>query len=471
MNKKRKILVIGDIILDKYIKGNVERISPEAPVPVILFQNESYLLGGASNVARNIASFGGNVILIGRIGNDQNGKIVIKKCNENKIDSSQLIKDLNLPTTTKTRYVNKGQQLFRLDHEELLPIKQDQEAQVMEFLISSLKQIELVILSDYNKGFLTLSFIKKIINVCNKFGIKVLIVPKKKDFSSYKGAFLTTPNEKEAENTTGIKIVDDVSLLQCFKKLVNQTGNPLQLITRSEKGMSLYNNGNIINFKAYAKEVFDITGAGDTVIAAIAYKLSTGCDIVESVKFSNYAGSVVVGKFGSSVTNENEVLNYINKHKDLNNNIFWNSDDQIKDLLSRCKDKSIVFTNGCFDLLHLGHLTYLKQASELGDVLIVGLNSDSSVRMIKGEKRPILNEMNRSSIIGALEFVDYVIIFDEGTPLNILSKIKPQTLVKGGDYSVDQVVGSEFANEVKILPFIQGHSSTSIINKILLNNE
>ena len=471
MDRKRTILVIGDIILDKYIQGKVERISPEAPVPVILFQKESCLLGGASNVARNIASFGGNVTLIGRIGNDEDGKIIIKKCKESKIDSNQLIKDRNLPTTNKTRYVNKGQQLFRLDKEELLPIKEDQEQQVIEFLNSGLEQIEVVILSDYNKGFLTLSLTKKIIKVCNEFGIKVLIDPKKKDFNSYKGAFLLTPNEKEAENATGIKIVDEVSLLQCFEKLVNQTGNPLQLITRSEKGMSLYNKGQITNFKAQAKEVFDITGAGDTVIAALAYKLSLGCDVLESVRFSNFAGSVVVGKFGSSVTNEKEVISYINKNKDLRNNIFGSSDYQIQDLINRCEGKSVVFTNGCFDLLHLGHLTYLKQASDLGDVLIVGLNSDSSVRKLKGEKRPILNETNRSSIIAALEFVDFVVIFDEDTPLNILSKLKPNTLVKGGDYSIDQVVGKQFANQVKILPFIKGHSSTSIINKILTDNE
>ena len=330
MDRKRTILVIGDIILDKYIQGKVERISPEAPVPVILFQKESCLLGGASNVARNIASFGGNVTLIGRIGNDEDGEIIIKKCKESKIDSNQLIKDRNLPTTNKTRYVNKGQQLFRLDKEELLPIKEDQEEQVIEFLNSDLEQIEVVILSDYNKGFLTLSLTKKKIKVCNEFGIKVLIDPKKKDFNFYKGAFLLTPNEKEAENATGIKIVDEVSLLQCFEKLVNQTGNPLQLITRSEKGMSLYNKGQITNFKAQAKEVFDITGAGDTVIAALAYKLSLGCDVLESVRFSNFAGSVVVGKFGSSVTNEKEVISYINENKDLRNNIFGSSDYQIK---------------------------------------------------------------------------------------------------------------------------------------------
>lgn len=471
MDRKRKILVIGDIILDKYIQGKVERISPEAPVPVILFQKESCLLGGASNVARNISSFGGNVTLIGRIGNDKDGELIIKKCNENKIDSNQLLIDHNLPTTTKTRYVNKGQQLFRLDKEELLLINEDQEDQVIEFLNSGLEQIEVVILSDYNKGFLTLSLTKKIIKVCNQSGIKVLIDPKKKDFKSYKGAFLLTPNEKEAENSTGVKIVDEVSLLQCFEKLVNQTGNPLQLITRSEKGMSLYNKGQITNFKAHAKEVFDITGAGDTVIAAIAYKLSLGCNVLESVRFSNYAGSVVVGKFGSSVTNEKEVISYINENKDIRNNIFGSSDYQIQDLINRCEGKSVVFTNGCFDLLHLGHLTYLQQASDLGDILIVGLNSDLSVRKLKGEKRPILNEMNRSSIIAALEFVDFVVIFDEDTPLNILSKLKPNILVKGGDYSIDQVVGKQFANQVKILPFIEGYSSTSIINKILTNNE
>jgi D-beta-D-heptose 7-phosphate kinase/D-beta-D-heptose 1-phosphate adenosyltransferase len=471
MDKKREILVIGDIILDKYIHGIVERISPEAPVPVILFENESCLLGGASNVARNIASFGVNVTLIGRIGNDKNGKLIEKKCKENNINSNQLFIVDNLTTITKTRYVNKGQQLFRLDREKLLPINESQEDEVIEFLKSCLNRIDIVILSDYNKGFLTLSLTKKIIQVCNELGMKVLIDPKKKDFNDYKGAFLLTPNEKEAENSTGVKIFDEVSLLQCFEKLVQQTGNPIQLITRSEKGMSLYNHGQITNFKAQAKDVFDITGAGDTVIAAIAYKLSHGCDILESVRFSNYAGSVVVGKFGSSVTNEKEVISYINQNIDLKNNIFDSSDSQIEDLIIRCEEKSIVFTNGCFDLLHLGHLTYLKEASKLGDILIVGLNSDSSVRMIKGEKRPILNEMNRSSIIAALEFVDFVVIFDEDTPTKILSKIKPNTLVKGGDYSIDQVVGKQFADQVIIIPFIKGHSSTSIINKILTNHE
>ena len=455
-----KILVIGDLMVDHYIWGKCNRISPEAPVQVVNVKEESNRLGGACNVAANLIAFGAKVSLCGIIGKDEFGKWLISELHAQNIDITHIIPTPTRPTTQKSRILISNQQVLRVDREKGEDIDENLQEEILSSLKRKMREFDAVILSDYAKGLLTPSIIK----LARSEGKPILVDPKGNDYSKYQNATLLTPNKLEAQIATQIPINDDESLKQAMKKLQKECKLDICLVTLSEEGIAILDKKKLVKSPTIAKEVYDVTGAGDTVIAALAFGLSGGLNIYEACHFANAAAAVVIGKIGSASANFSEIVAFLHNGSYSTSKII--SKDELAMLLPSLREKKIVFTNGCFDLLHAGHISYLQQARGLGDLLIVGLNSDSSVKRLKGENRPINNQNDRALMLCALECVDFVVIFDEDTPLELIKLIKPHTLVKGEDYKGKEVVGSQIAKEVILADFIKGKSSSLIIQKI-----
>ncbi len=461
---KPNILVIGDLMIDHYLFGKVERISPEAPVQVVEIEKEEMLLGGAGNVINNLLALGAKVNVASVIGDDENGEWIKKRLSSKDIDLNNLVCQEARHTSKKTRVISSNQQMLRFDKESKDDISKESEEKLLEVMSN---EYDLILLSDYAKGVLTDSLTKKIIAYANIKNIPVFIDPKGSDYSKYSGATLITPNKKEAEMATGIKIVDDESLKKAGFLLKERYDLKSVIITLSENGMAIFED-EMSKIPTVAKEVYDVTGAGDTVLSALGYAATKGKDLKEAAKFANYAAGVVVGKVGSATATINEIEEYKKSLHQQSSEDFIKDFENIKNLVDNLKqkDKTIVFTNGCFDILHLGHVKYLESAKNMGDVLIVGLNSDASVKRLKGETRPINPQYDRAYLLAALECVDYVVIFDEDTPYELIKIVQPDILVKGGDYRYQNVVGSDIAKEVRFVDFIDGKSTTGIINKI-----
>ncbi len=462
-DKTPNILVIGDLMVDHYVWGKCDRISPEAPVQVVNVKDESNRLGGACNVAANLISLGAKVSLCGVIGNDDAGKWMIKELDRLHINIQNII-PANRPTTKKSRILISNQQVLRVDREENLSISNEMQEEILNNLSSKIKNFDAIILSDYNKGLLEENLTRKIIKIARSENVMILVDPKGVDYSKYKNATLLTPNKLEAMQATNIKITDDKSLQDSMQKIKQMCNLDICLVTLSEEGIAILDNKKLYKSPTIAREVYDVTGAGDTVIAALGFGLSNGLDIYKACEFANAAAAVVVGKVGSATASMSEIISFMHNGAYLDSKIL--TFDELKIILPTLSDRKVVFTNGCFDILHRGHISYLQKAKELGDVLIIGLNSDSSVKKLKGESRPIHNQDDRATILSALECVDYVIIFDEETPRELVKFIKPDILTKGADYEGKEVIGSEFAKEVVLLEFIQGKSTTNIIEKI-----
>ena len=459
------IAVVGDLILDHYYFGESSRLSPEAPIPVVKGSSELYILGGACNVVRNLKSFGSNVELFGIIGKDTNGFKLLEMLGEINVNHHNVLQVANRPTTFKSRVQVGNQQIVRLDKEDDSGITLDVESEILNRFNKYLDSVDLVIISDYAKGLLTISFLAQIIKLCNNSGIRILVDPKGPDFSKYKGIFLSTPNKLEASLATGININNQETLGLAITKLKDLQKTNHQIVTMGADGIAYSGSDKITVFPALSSEVYDVTGAGDTVIAALGYCIATGLSIEKSIEFANKAASIVVQKRGSATATIEEVED-LNNQKSKACKIFYNSSDISKDFLSKISKSKVVFTNGCFDILHSGHISYLQNASKLGELLIVGLNSDISIRKIKGPNRPIINERDRAIVLSAIGFVDYVILFDDPTPIELIKLLKPQILVKGGDYKMSEVVGSNVTNETIIMPFVEGKSTSEIIRKI-----
>jgi len=460
------VLVLGDVMLDRYWHGNTSRISPEAPVPVVHVAGAEERAGGAGNVAINIASLGAEVILQGYVGNDEAG-IVLKELLTNKNVNCQLISLKDSPTVTKLRVVSRHQQLIRLDFED--GFDNNQESELEQQFKNSLDNIGAIVLSDYGKG--TLRNIQKYISIARDKSIPVLIDPKGNDFEDYRGATVITPNLVEFEAVVG-KCHNEQDIVNKAEKLIVDFDLQALLVTRSEQGMSLIQkNKSAFHLPTRAQEVFDVTGAGDTVISILAAGLATGQSLQQAMALSNLGAGVVVSKLGTAAVTVAELMQAKHNIEGLARGVV--SIESLDDLLVNAKQlgEKIVFTNGCFDILHPGHVTYLQQARQLGDRLIVAVNDDDSVRRLKGDDRPINTVQRRMSVLAALECIDWVIPFSEDTPVEVINKIKPSIIVKGGDYTPDQVVGAEivkqYGGEVKILNFVDGHSTTDIINRIL----
>ena len=463
---KAKILVIGDIMLDRYWSGSTSRISPEAPVPVVRIGDTENRLGGGANVAKNLSVLGCEVKLSGIIGNDEAGKEIKNLLIDSGISSELHIKE-NFKTITKLRIISQHQQLIRLDFEEAY--SQSEKPYFEKAAEDLVKDNDLVIISDYAKG--TVEHCQPIIKACNQNNITVLVDPKGSNFKRYSGASLLTPNLSELEAITG----KTNSLEEVFEKaseLCSELNIESILVTLSEKGMVLVSPTQPpFHIPTQAKEVFDVTGAGDTVIACLAASIAVGTDKQSAMRIANAAAGVAVGKIGTATVTQEEIISALGDHIHKLKTGAISLEELKKQLpLCRSEGEKIVFTNGCFDILHAGHVRYLKQAAKLGDRLIVGLNSDNSIKILKGEKRPIVPLEERMEILASLRCVDWVVSFEEETPINLISNLLPDYLAKGGDYIAEEIVGhkevTKNGGKVIIMPFVDGCSTTSIIEKI-----
>ena len=470
-NKNPKILVIGDLMIDHYLWGRCERISPEAPVQVLNVDKENSVLGGAGNVINNLRSFGSRVHVMSVVGDDLVAKeleILLKNAD---VQSDMLIIEKNRKTSKKSRLIASQQQVLRYDNETVEEILKISEEKIIEIFYKNISYYDAVILSDYGKGVLTKKLTQEIISISNENKVKVFVDPKGKDYSKYKGAYTLTPNKKEAIEASDILIKDDESLEKAIKKLKDECKLEVSLITLSENGIAIFDD-NLRIKPTVVREVYDVTGAGDTVIASIAFAIANDMQIDDAITFANLAAGVVVGKIGSATASLDEIYEYESSLNKSNSSSHIKSFEEIKVLAKtlHSKGKKIVFTNGCFDILHAGHVKYLEVAKSYGDILILGLNADSSVKKLKGPTRPINIQDDRAYILASLESVDYVVIFEEETPYELIKLVQPHILVKGGDYEGKDVVGQDIVQELRLVQFVDGKSTSKIIQRIQ-NNE
>lgn len=462
---KANVLVVGDIMLDRYWYGATNRISPEAPVPVVKINALEERPGGAANVAMNVTSLGGEAKLIGLTGIDEPAKILTEQLQQQHVVCDFVALNSH-PTITKLRVLSRNQQLIRLDFEE--PFCDVDSVPLLQRIENALPQAKVMVLSDYAKG--VLSSVEAIIKMAQQANVPVLIDPKGTDFTRYRGATLLTPNMSEFEAVVGpCHSEEDIEVKG--HQLIRDYDIKALLVTRSEKGMTLLQIGQpTYHLPTQAKEVFDVTGAGDTVIATLAASLAAGYTLEDSCFLANASAGVVVGKLGTSTVTQVELEDAIRARTD-NGFGVMSEEDLLKQVANaRQRGEKIVMTNGCFDILHAGHVSYLANARKLGDRLIVAVNSDQSVKQLKGESRPINPLMQRMIVLGALDSVDWVVPFEEQTPQRLIARILPDVLVKGGDYKPDQIAGSKeviaAGGEVRVLNFEDGCSTTNIINSI-----
>ena len=463
---RKNILVIGDLMIDHYLWGECERISPEAPVQVVDVKKETKRLGGAGNVIANLKALGVNVGVMSVVGDDLIADEITALLSSDDVKIEKLVRETNRKSAQKSRLMAVHHQVIRFDKESKEDIKKSSQDELVAKFSEIVANYDAVLLSDYAKGVLTPKFCEKIIKIANVNFKFVLVDPKGKDYSKYKGATLLTPNLKEASLATGIEICDESSLKKAILKLKDEISLTYSIITLSDKGMAVFDKELEI-VPAIAKEVFDVTGAGDTVLATLGYALANGFDIKSAVALANKAAAVVVGKVGSATATLEEINKYSHHFGDeLEDKV--KTADEVMEILKN-SDKKVVFTNGCFDILHVGHVKYLHKAKKLGDILVLGLNSDASVKRLKGESRPVNSQNSRALVLSAMSSVDYIVIFDEDTPYELIKKIEPDILVKGGDYAGKEVVGSDVAKEVVLIEFEDGFSTTNLIEKIKEN--
>jgi len=476
---KLRILVVGDVMLDVYIFGDANRISPEAPVPILKVSGENLSLGGAANVARNLRDLGASVEIFGVVGRDAEGENLITLLKQIQVDSSGVISDSKRTTTTKKRLIADNQQIARIDTEEASPIAGELQHRIIKSFSNSvaLNKPDGIIISDYAKGAITKELSNEIIQLARRKEIFVCVDPKGRDFGKYKGANVITPNQKETEDLCGFQLADDNSLKRAAEIVVDQTEVEGILITRGKDGISFYSKGTheMKTVRSDAREVFDVTGAGDTVVSSFTLSYLSSRSWEDSVRIANCSAGIVVGRIGTSTVTRKELEERLKNGKNQAANKI-SSRDSLSTAVSQLRQegKRIVFTNGCFDLLHMGHLQLLMQAKALGDVLVVGINNEESVKRLKGKGRPITGESDRANIVAALDCVDYVAVFGEDTPLELIKALRPDVIVKGGDYSIETVIGRDFVESyggtVCIVPLVEGISTSQLIDKIRKGN-
>ena len=467
---KVKAAVIGDVMMDQYVTGSVNRISPEAPVPVNLVKGERNVPGGAANTAANLASLGCQVFVSGIVGNDQNGKMLLDLLKNAGIDSNGILVSDDYQTTAKIRILGAGQQMMRLDYERTRKLTDDECESVMEWLCGLLKAgLDCVVISDYGKGMIDDILSQKIIKKANEYNVPVLVDPKGSDWEKYDGAYGITPNLKELSDCAGKSIPNESAPIEAEGKRIREKFHLKYLfVTRSERGITCIMDGGAIHRASVAQDVFDVSGAGDTVMAVTAACAAAGIDMETTLELANRAAGIAVSHVGTYQVERKEVLDAWRDNEPVRLDylpLTWKEAEN-KINLWKARGETVVFTNGCFDILHRGHVTYLQKAASLGDHLIVGLNSDDSVKMLKGEDRPVNRENDRSFMLAALRCVDDVVVFGEETPEKLLTHLKPDILVKGGDYKAEEVAGRQYAGSVEILPFVDGYSTTGVIKKI-----
>ena len=468
-SNKQWVLVIGDLMLDHYVFGDITRISPEAPVPVVKKIDEQYRLGGAANVAANLRGFGIKTSIIGAIGKDSNGEILEALLKERHITTTGILKTNNI-TTTKSRVLSGQQQILRIDDENVQNVNEQQ--LIKKINISLVNKPSIIILSDYNKGLLNKQCIQKIIKLAKQNKIPVIADPKGNEIEKYHGVTVLTPNKKEA-----LLLSQDINLtdeklnakLRSYSKKYNIESIAM---TQGHLGIKLIKqNKTTIIPATKPKFIYDLSGAGDTVVASIAAGIIAGLNIHNALELANHAAGYVISKVGTTAIDINDLIATLKKENAEQSSKIVTLEMLEKKIVSLKKQKlTIGFTNGCFDILHAGHVMYLEKAKSKVDFLILALNSDSSVKTLKGPLRPIINEQDRARVLSALESVDAVITFNESTPLKLIKKIKPDLLIKGSDYKINQVVGSKeikaWGGKVELVPLLTGKSTSNIIKLI-----
>jgi D-beta-D-heptose 7-phosphate kinase/D-beta-D-heptose 1-phosphate adenosyltransferase len=468
-----KVLCVGDLMLDRFVYGHVERVSPEAPIPVVSVERELAMLGGAGNVVRNLVALGAETCFISVIGDDQAGREVIQLVGAEPRIEPHLLVEPRRRTTIKTRFVAGSQQLLRADRETVAPIGAPIAAQLSQRAEEALRDHGVMILSDYGKGVLGPEAIEALIAAARVAGVKVVIDPKGRDYARYAGATLLTPNRRELMDAVGLPTGTDDEVVAASRALFARCAIDALLVTRSQDGMTLIErDGAVVHLPAKARQVFDVSGAGDTVVATVAAALSGGVPLADACMLANVAAGIVVGKIGTAVTHADEIVTalqtedlvqgeskVLSLHAALDQVAAW-----------RAKGLKIGFTNGCFDLLHPGHVSLLAQSRAQCDRLVVGLNSDASVKRLKGAARPMQAETARAIVLAALSHVDAVVIFAEDTPLTLIEAVKPDVLVKGADYTLDTVVGADivqrYGGRVYLAKLTPGHSTTNMVARI-----
>ena len=472
-SQRKTVVVVGDIMIDRYVTGKVERISPEAPVPVLLHSHDRAVAGGAANVAVNIVALGCDVRLVGAVGSDQNAEDLRQILAQMGVSSTHLVTDAARPTICKTRVVSGRQQFFRIDREAAGPLSDKVEDAIIEAAREAMAQADIVVISDYAKGVFSERVLEQVIGAAKSRGKPVLVDPKRRTFEAYRGADLIKPNAGELAVASGAPCATDADIVTAGEIVARQFDGAV-LVTRADAGMSLIRQGMPVrHFKSSVLEVADVSGAGDTALAALAVSMVEGHTIEDAVRISNVAAGVAVSKFGTAIVNRAELdaaLARASSPKHHPGSLATISIAAEMAQAWRRMGERVVFTNGCFDLIHAGHIELLTFAAHEGDRLIVGLNTDASVKRLKGPARPIQTEQDRARIIGALRAVDLVVLFDESTPLSLIDAITPDVLVKGADYTEDQVVGGDLVKarggRVALFPLIEGRSSTKIVERM-----
>ncbi len=468
-----RVLVIGDVMLDRFVSGSVERISPEAPIPVLRVESDSAMPGGAGNVIRNLAALGAGGVLVTIAGKDIAGQELTGLLSDHPNVHLAAVLDGSRQTTVKTRLVAGTQQMMRADREDTRPLDPALRESLLEAAKKHIAGCGVVVLSDYGKGLLADGMAEEFIALARKAGKPVIVDPKGRDYTRYRGASLLTPNRNELAAATGMPTVSDDDIVAAARHLIGTCGVEAVLATRSAEGMTLVTAaGEIHHLPTEAREVFDVSGAGDTVVATIAAALAGGAELPRAAALANVAAGIVVGKVGTAAAYAADVIAALH-HQDLSS-----AEAKILPLgpaldrieVWRRRGLKVGFTNGCFDLLHPGHVALLSKSRDACDRLVVGLNSDSSVQRLKGDSRPIQAEMARATVLASLASVDMVVIFTEDTPQNLIETIVPDILVKGADYTVEQVVGAEFVQthggRVVLIDLEPGHSTTATIARM-----
>jgi D-beta-D-heptose 7-phosphate kinase/D-beta-D-heptose 1-phosphate adenosyltransferase len=474
-----KVLVVGDVILDVYVYGDARKISPEAPVPVLNVTETEYHCGGAGSVAANLVALGAKVSCLGAIGDDRNGEILKERLADCGVDITGLFEVANRPTISKQRLIGLAQhlhrqQLIRVDRESEGPISDEVNEAILRFCEDKLSQMDVICLQDYDKGLVGDTLFRQIIRLANGAGKKILVDPvPTSDCSKYAGATVLTPNRQETSAMVGFEVTNTEAAGKAADRLLRELNLDAVVITLDKEGAYLKTKSVSKLIPTRPRSVYDVTGAGDMVLAMLAMALAADCEYETSVKLSNIAGGIEVGKFGAATVTVEEMADEIaHQNRDASGKV--RSIDSLLCEIERHRrqKRTIVFTNGCFDVLHRGHLEYLRFCRRQGDVVVLGLNSDSSVRAIKGPNRPINNQDDRAALLAAMEMIDYVTLFEEPSVLNLVRKIRPDILVKGEDWAEKGVVGREFVEsyggKVVLAPLVEGRSSTQTIEKMKL---
>ncbi len=469
---KQCVLVVGDLILDQYAWGKVERVSPEAPVPVLKRESETLAAGGAGNVALNLSALGAQAVVIGMVGRDMVGDQLLLQLESHRIETQYVARTVR-QTTAKMRIIGGHQHIVRIDAEDNTAMKADEEAAVLASIEKAFQEcaLQAVVISDYGKGVVSERVSQYVIDEGRRRNLPVLVDPKGSDYRKYRNATTLCPNRAELMQATGGSSRNVDELLLQGTQIKNELGLKFLVVTLSELGIALIDERAEL-FPAQAREVFDVSGAGDTVIATLATAVAAGLSTRDAVMLANIAAGIVVGKVGTAPIHANELVQHIESvsgRKTLDDHVYRRSDLVAEVLQWKQRGERIVFTNGCFDLIHVGHVRLLQEAKKLGTRLVVAINSDASVKRLKGPERPIVHENNRAEILSHLASVDAVTIFEEDTPLEVIQAIRPQVIVKGGDYTEATVVGAQevksWGGRVQLIPLIEGQSTTKIVER------